>query len=160
MADFRGGTTAEHAFAEHEHRDLAPGIDRIHEAACAAGSVAPADLTRLVLGVIDWIQTVLRPHAAWEDAWLYPEIARRAGSPWATKLMTFEHDQILEIARKLEIDRESLRHERAHGAVVEVRGHLFALEAVLRAHIEREERFLLPVIDTAVGEVPGGRRSP
>ena len=79
-----------------------------------------------------------------EDAWLYPEIARRAGSPWATKLMTFEHDQIFEIGRKLEIDAELLEIGPTTTPWLRARGHLFALEAVLRAHIEREERFLDP----------------
>jgi hemerythrin-like domain-containing protein len=156
MAEFRGGTTAEHAFAEHEHFDLAPGIERLHAVARAVGSIAPADWLASVLGVIDWIETILRPHAAWEDAWLYPEIARRAGSPWATKLMTFEHQQILEIAQRLDIDREFLRGTPDRDEMVELRGRLFALEALLRAHIEREERFLLPLLDTTLDGVASG----
>jgi hemerythrin-like domain-containing protein len=150
MAEFRGGTTAEHAFAEHEHRDLAPGIDRIHSVARAVGSIAPSDWSSAVLDVIDWVETVLRPHAAWEDAWLYPEIAGRAGSPWATKLMTFEHQQILEVARKLEADRVLLRREPGRDEVLDMQGYLFALEALLRAHVEREERFLIPLLDAPV----------
>jgi len=150
MAEFRGGNTAEHAFAEHEHRDLAPGIDRIHAVARAVGSVAASDRSIAVLDVIDWVRTVLQPHAAWEDAWLYPEIARRAGSPWATKLMAFEHQQILEVTRKLEADRAVLRREAGKDEMVELQGHLFALEALLRAHIEREERFLIPLLETQV----------
>jgi hypothetical protein len=43
MADFPRGTTAEHAFAEHEHRDLAPGIDRIRDVARVLGSIASPD---------------------------------------------------------------------------------------------------------------------
>lgn len=160
MSDVRSGTTAEHAFEEHEHRDLAPGIDRLHAAACAVGGMTSARWIQQVLDVIDWVQTVLRPHAAWEDAWLYPEIARRAGSPWATKLMTFEHDQIFEIARKLEVDTELLRDEPDHDAITALRGHLFALEALLRAHIEREERFLIPVIESNLEHASEGRRSP
>jgi hemerythrin-like domain-containing protein len=159
MAEFRGGTTAEHAFAEHEHRDLAPGIERIHAVARAVGSSAPSDWSRAVLDVIDWVETVLRPHAAWEDAWLYPAIAGRAGSPWATKLMTFEHQQILEVARKLEADRVLLRPEPGRDEILDMQGHLFALEALLRAHIEREERFLVPLLETAVDETATRGRS-
>jgi hemerythrin-like domain-containing protein len=158
MAEFRGGTTAEYAFAEHEHRDLTPGIDRIHAVARAVGSIAPSDWSSAVLDVIDWVETVLRPHAAWEDAWLYPEIAGRAGSPWATKLMTFEHRQILELARKLEADRDLLGREPGRDERLEMQGYLFALEALLRAHIEREERFLIPLLETpADGTAAGGR---
>jgi hemerythrin-like domain-containing protein len=159
MAEFRGGTTAEHAFAEHEHRDLMPGINRIHAVARASGGLSGSDWSMSVLDVIDWVETVLQPHAAWEDAWLYPEIAGLAGTPWATKLMTFEHHQILEVARRLEADRDLLRGERTRDDRVELRGHLFALEALLRAHIEREERFLIPLLETASVGTEMSRRS-
>jgi hypothetical protein len=110
MTEFPRGTTAEHAFAEHEHQDLAPGIDRIHAVASAVGSIASADSSIAVFDVIDWVHRVLEPHAAWEDAWLYPDIDRRAGTP-------------------------PLR-----------------VEALLRAHIEREDGFLLQLLEEeAVG---------
>ena len=162
MAEYPRGTTAEHAFAEHEHRDLAHGIDRIHHVACVGGSIAAPDLSIAVLDVIDWVDTVLEPHVAWEDAWLYPEIDRRAGTPWATKFMTFEHQQILEVTRKLEADRELLHREPDRDQAVELCGYLFALEALLRAHIERENRFLIPLLEgtvdvaASVGAASGG----
>ena len=154
MDELRNGSTAEHAFAEHEHRDLRPGINRIHAAALAIPSAASIDCSGSVQAVIGWVEGVLKPHAAWEDAWLYPEIDGLAGTPWATKLMAFEHRQILEIARQLEIDREFLRDKpRREGSWPGLRGHLFALEALLRAHVEREERFLIPLLETAAAEV-------
>lgn len=155
MAEFPHGTTAEHAFAEHEHRELTPGIDRIHDVAHVVGTIPDPDLSIALLDVLDWIDTVLEPHAAREDAWLYPEIDGRAGTPWATKLIRFEHHQILEAARKLEADREFLHHEPSHERAVELRGHLFALEALLRAHIEREDRFLIPLLETTADEAAG-----
>jgi hemerythrin-like domain-containing protein len=159
MAESRDGMTAEHAFAEHEHRDLAPGLDRIHTIARAVGGLTSVDWSGAVLDVLDWVERVLRPHAAWEDAWLYPEIASRAGSPLATKVMTFEHQQILEIVRKVELYRERTGGEQLiRGEMVELAGALFVLEGLLRAHIEREERFLIPLLETAVGETaPRGR---
>jgi iron-sulfur cluster repair protein YtfE (RIC family) len=147
VAEFPGGMTAEHAFAEHEHRELARGIDRIHEVAGCVGTVAGPDLSIALLDVLDWVEVVLEPHAAWEDAWLYPEIDRRAGTAWATRLMTFEHRQIREIGRRLEADRELLDGEPGRERALELVAHLFALEALLRAHIEREERFLMPILD-------------
>lgn len=147
MAEFLHGAAAEYAFAEHEHRELAPGIHRIHDVACAVGTLAAPDLSMALLDVLDWIETVLDPHAAWEDAWLYPVIDRRVGTPWATRLMRFEHHQIREAAAKVAADGERLRHEPSRDEAVELRAHLFALEAILRAHVEREERFLIPLLD-------------
>lgn len=157
MAEFPRNTMAEHAFAEHEHRELAPGIDRLHDVARVVGSIATPDLSIAVLDVIDWIKRVLEPHAAWEDAELYPQINRRAGTQWATKLMAFEHHQIREIARKLEADHRLLRPGFDHDQAVELRGHLFALEALIRAHIEREERFLIPLLEGETARRPLSR---
>lgn len=156
MTEFPRGTSAEFIFAQHEHRDLAPGIDRIHTVAGGVGSTTSATLSLELLDVVDWVESVLEPHAAWEDTWLYPEIDRRAGTPWATKLMAFEHRQIRAIATQLHADRELLRKGPSHQGAVELRGHLFGLEALLRAHIEREERFLMPLLEGAVGGAAGG----
>ena len=132
MAGSPCGMTAEYAFAKHEHRELAPGIERIHVVARVVGSIAAPDLSIILLDVLDWIETVLEPHAAWEDAELYPRINRRVGTPWATKLLTFEHRQMREVATKLEADRELLHGELNHDQAIELRGPRFALEALRR----------------------------
>jgi len=155
MAEYPPGVIAERAFEEREHRELVPGIDRIHCVAGAVGTITAPDLCLALLDVVDWIDEVLAPHAAWEDAWLYPEFDRRAGTAWATSLMSYEHHQILELGRKVVDDRERLRTDPSRAEQGELRGHLFALEAVLRAHIEREQRFLIPLLrsDATVGAV-------
>jgi hemerythrin-like domain-containing protein len=144
--------TAERSFVDREHRDLRPGIDRIHEVARAVGTIAAPDLSLVLLDIVDWIDQVVEPHAAWEDAWLYPEFDKRAGTPWATKVMRFEHHQIRQAASRLESDREMLRHEPDHDQACELVGHLTALETLLRSHVEQEERFLIPLLDE-----PGSR---
>ncbi len=112
---------AERSFVEHEHRDLRPGIDRIHDVARAVGTMAAPDLSIVLLDVLDWVDRIVEPHAAWEDTWLYPEFDRRAGTPWATRLMRFEHHQIRTAASRLETDRETLRHEPNHDQACEAR---------------------------------------
>jgi hemerythrin-like domain-containing protein len=149
MTEFPRGASAERTFAQHEHHDLAPGIERLHAVAGAVGSIRSADLSLALLDVMDWVESVLEPHAAWEDAWLYPAIDERTGTPWATKLMAFEHRQIRTIAAQLHADRDVLHKGPSHDGAVELRAHLFGLEALLRAHIEREERFLLPLLEDA-----------
>jgi hemerythrin-like domain-containing protein len=141
--------TAERSFVDHEHRDMRPGIERIHDVARAVGTIAAPDLSIVLLDVLDWVDTVVEPHVAWEDAWLYPEIDRRAGTPWATKTMRFEHHQIRVAASRLEVDRETLQHQPDHEQVCELVRHLSALETLMRSHVEREERFLLPLLEEA-----------
>ena len=150
MTGFAHSYTAERSFVDHEHRDLRPGIERIHEVARAVGTIAAPDLSIVLLDVLDWVDQVVEPHAAWEDGWLYPELDARAGTPWATKSARFEHHQIREAASRLEVDRELLRHEPNHDQACELVCHLTTLEALLRSHIEREERFLFPLLDDGI----------
>jgi hemerythrin-like domain-containing protein len=140
--------TAERTFVEHEHRELVPGLSKIHEVACSVGSIPAIDLSRALREVMAWVDGVLRPHTAWEEQWLYPELDRRAGTRWATRLFQFEHGQIRDMTSRLDDDHTRLFEFGHIGAdVASIRCHLFGLEALLRAHVEREERFLLPLLE-------------
>lgn len=145
MSEPRRDTLPEHDFVEHEHRELARGIDRIHEVGMLIGT--NEDLSIAALEVLHWVEAVLEPHAAWEDRWLYPEIDQRAGTPWATKLMSFEHVQIRDAVHALATARARFHDAPTKVGVIDVRARLFALEAILRAHMAREERFLIPLLD-------------
>jgi len=156
VTESRRDTLPEHDFASYEHRELGRGIDRIHEVGALRGT--NEELSVAALEVLHWIDTVLEPHAEWEDRWLYPEIARRAGTPWATKLMSFEHQQIRDAAHALASARAQLHDAPTNARVIDVRARLFAIEAILRAHLAREERFLIPLLDaesaSEVGAAP------
>ena len=144
MSDTRRGIP-EHDFASHEHAEMRRGIEGITEAARL--QVSNDELTMAALEILHWVDNVLEPHAQWEDLWLYPEIDERAGTRWATKLMTYEHRQIRDAAHAVAGARLGLREHGSTAAVIELRGRLFALDAVLRAHMAREERFLIPLLD-------------
>lgn len=137
MATNAGQAQAVWAFTEHEHRDLVRGINRIHDVACEIGHRATPEWSSEVLELLTWIDRSLQPHIAWEEAWLYPEIDERTGTPWATRAARFDHRQVRAMAARLRQDHESLRRHDAPDLEAEVRCHLFSLEALLRAHIER-----------------------
>jgi iron-sulfur cluster repair protein YtfE (RIC family) len=147
MTTKAGGTTAVWAFAEHEHRDLVRGINRIHDVACEIGRRATPEWSADMLEVLDWLDRSLEPHIAWEESWLYPEIDARTGTPWATRSARFDHRQVRAMAARLRLDHEAFSIHDALDQEAETRCHLFSLEALLRAHIEREERFLIPLLD-------------
>jgi hemerythrin-like domain-containing protein len=159
MATSAMGAQAQWAFAEHEHRDLVRGLNRLHDIAGEIGHRPPAELSVHVLGILDWLDFVLRPHIAWEDTWLFPEIDARAGTPWATRAARLDHQQIREMAARLVADRPLLTERPSPEQRAEIRSHLFGLEALVRAHIEREERYLLPLLaeDRAPGQPPPDR---
>jgi len=137
----------EQSYAQHEHLELKPGLQHIHRLATRIGSLEPRDLAFELLELGAWAATALESHIAWEEADLYHEIDRVAGTPWATRLMRFEHRQIRAYIKRLETDRETVLHEVTHDELVELRGRLFGLEALLRAHVEREELYLIPLLD-------------
>src|SRR5512143_3141054 len=146
MADMAGAPGAVWAFSEHEHRELVRGIGRIHDIACEIGGWLTPEQSVGVLGILDWLDRELEPHIAWEESWLYPEIDARTGTPWATRAARFDHGQIRELANKLRADKHYLQQDRVGDRLPEMRCHLFALEALVRAHIDREERFLMPLL--------------
>jgi len=136
-------------FAEREHLDLVRGLNRIHEVAGSICTSPTPDASAEILEVLHWIDQLLRPHLAWEDRWLYPEIDRRLATPWATRAARFDHAQLRSYVERLRFDRVGLTAD-LHGTRETLRADLFALEALLRAHIEREEQFLLPLLDEPV----------
>jgi hypothetical protein len=137
------------SFEQHEHRDLAWGLARIHEAAAMAGTGSHVELRRAIREIVGWASTSLEPHMAWEETWLYPQIELVTRTPWSTSAARFDHGQIATLVARLRLDEADAAHTVTPAAAAELRCHLFALEALLRAHIEREERLLLPVLDEA-----------
>lgn len=143
----QGAAQASQAFTEHQHRELKRGIDHIHDVACGIeGWVAP-DLAIKVRDLLRWLDRELEPHVAWEDTFLYPEIDARTGSPWATRAARFDHWQVREAAARVRADEDLLLRGGAPELLSDLRCHLFGLELLIRAHIEREERFLIPLLD-------------
>jgi hemerythrin-like domain-containing protein len=138
----------ERAFAEHEHRDLVRGINHLHEVACGIGQSATPELSDHVLVALRWFDESLEPHVAWEESWLYPEIDERCGTPWATRAARFDHQQIRDLVGRVRQDRQALTLGARPDRHDQLRCHLFGLEALLRAHLEREERFLMPLLET------------
>jgi hemerythrin-like domain-containing protein len=134
------------AFAEHEHRDLGRGLDRVHDLACGIPDWVEPELSTHLLGVLEWFDHVLSPHAKWEESWLYPQIERRPGATWAALTARFDHSQIRQMADRIREDHQRLLEGDGRAVLPELRCHLFGLEALLRSHIEREERYLIPLL--------------
>jgi hypothetical protein len=134
------------AFSEHEHQDLARGIDQIHDTACSIGLVPTGETLQSIGNVLRWTATLLEPHLAWEEAWLYPRIDQLTGTSWSTRSARFDHRQVREMIELLRGEERLASHGLTPGIAADLRCRLFSLEAVVRTHIEREERLLQPVL--------------
>ena len=140
------GTQPVWAFTEHEHRDLARGLNRIHEVGCEIGNSTKPELSAHLIDVLAWLERTLEPHVAWEETWLYPEIESRTGTAWSTRAARYDHRQIRDVVSLLREDRLRLILRGGVEAQAQIRCRLFGLEALLRSHIEREERLLIPIL--------------
>ena len=140
------------AFGEHEHRDLARGLDRIHAAGCTIGKGLKVDDGRAIRDVLRWSEDTLQPHIDWEESWLYPQIDGLTRTTWATRAARFDHTQISGLAHRLRRDAELAGDGLTPTSVDEARAHLFAYEALLRTHIDREEHLILPVLADAAAD--------
>jgi iron-sulfur cluster repair protein YtfE (RIC family) len=135
------------SFVDHEHEELAAGINRIHEVACELPGLAAGERSTSVSSVLRWVHETLQPHMAWEERWLFPTIDDRAQTRWATRLVRFDHRQITNQAERLRTHGSHLEGGPSGEAIAEVRCDLLGLEALLRANLEREEAFLLPLLE-------------
>jgi hemerythrin-like domain-containing protein len=148
MVDLDTLTEAEHSFIHHEHGELSSGIERLGRLAARVGKLRGVDLADEVLVVLRWLEDVLMPHAAWEDLVVYDRIDEIAGTAWATTLMRFEHAQIRRHIDLLAGDYRRVHAEQTAERLDELRARLYGLEALLRAHLEREDAVLLPLLDS------------
>jgi iron-sulfur cluster repair protein YtfE (RIC family) len=139
-------TAGESRFEAQEHRDLALGLTHIEEIIGRAPELGSEGLWARLHDTLRWLDREVRPHMAWEDRWLYPQLDEIAETPWATKSARMEHRQIEKMIATLETDSERwLGHATPH-TCAEVVQHLSAIRAVLAGHVEREERLLLPLL--------------
>ena len=147
-----GGRAMIRAFVDHEHHELAGGIDRIHDVACELPALSTPAMATRIDRVLRWVDETLQPHMAWEESSLYSTIDDRAQTRWATRLVRFDHRQIRQQADRLRAHRTGLQHGPSADTIVDLRCDLFALEALLRANLEREETFLLPLLEREAEE--------
>ncbi|MFL5726776.1 MAG: hemerythrin domain-containing protein [Chloroflexota bacterium] len=147
-----GGPVMVRAFVNHEHGELASGMDGIHELARALQSLSSGEAAVRVGEILRWVEATLKPHLAWEEHWLFPQLDALAGSPWATRAIRYDHRQIARKAELLGRDRIDLGHSPSSRAATELRSDLDALETLLRANVEREEQLLLPILDAEAGD--------
>ena len=132
---------------DQEHRTLRVGISNLQEAIGRAHGMSRTDAIDRVVRTLAWLRRDVLPHAAWEEAWLYPNLDAAAGTPWATQALRFQHEQIREVAAALE--REFATAEIRWGAeeAFQLVVALTRVEALLSAHLAQEQWFVGPLLE-------------
>jgi hemerythrin-like domain-containing protein len=141
-------------FYEDEHRRIRSGLAALQQTVAEADRLGRLDAIERLTRLVIWLRRDLLPHAAWEEAWLYPRLDREAGSPWTTRALRLEHQQIRELASRLDREFDELNEHWNQRIVVEFVASLARLEAVITSHLAQEERFVVPLLDEPIHEVP------
>jgi hemerythrin-like domain-containing protein len=136
-------------FLEDEHTRIGHGLAMLHESITSAHHLDRLEAVERITRVLIWLRRDLLPHAAWEEAWLYPKIDLEAGSPWATRALHFEHQQIRELAELLEIQFDRVHERWGNEVAFGLVASLARLEALITAHVSQEDRFVLPILNGA-----------
>jgi len=135
-------------FVQEEHQRLRAGLAGLEQTIDDAHRLSRPELSDRIHRILQWVRRDVLPHAAWEDAWLYPQLDRGAGTPWATRVLRFEHAQINECAGHLEDAAQALRERWSMELAFRVVSCISRLDALVSAHVAQEERFIQPLLDT------------
>jgi len=142
-----GPNAIEERIVEREHQAVRAGLAIVRSAIDDAHRLTRSELADRVARTTSWLHREVLPHAAWEEAWLYPHADQAAGSPWATRGLRFQHEQIRELATALE-QASVVAHERWTPEVVfGLVAALARLDAMLSAHLALEELSALPMLE-------------
>lgn len=132
---------------EQEHRRVRDGLVHLQDTIAGAHAFSRVEAIDGVVRTLGWLRRDLLPHAAWEEAWLYPHLDAVAQTPWATRALRLEHEQIREVAAQLErefvVAEARWSTEEAYRLVVA----LTRLESLVTAHLAQEQWFVRPLLD-------------
>jgi hypothetical protein len=132
---------------EQEHHRIHEGLSKLEDAIGRAHLLTRSTAIDSVVGTLTWLRRDVMPHAAWEEAWLYPRLDALAETPWATRAMRFEHEQIRELATLLERDflaaEARWTNEQAFRLVVA----MTRLATLISAHLAQEQWFIGPLLE-------------
>lgn len=130
------------------HDELMPWLQNLLFAADRVGD-APLDQTReLVDEVFEFLEVHLIPHAAAEDAVLYPAVERFLGAPGSMATLSRDHVEVVRLTSELGRLRDHLAVVRpGHIQEQDLRRVLYGLYALVRVHFAKEEEILVPILE-------------
>jgi hemerythrin-like domain-containing protein len=137
-AHAHGGGRVTEPFRQ-EHAKLRTHLEHVDALVASIATAAPGARRDAQQKVVGFLTEHILPHAAWEEAVLYPAVDRRAsqGEPF-TATMRFEHTVVHRWTEELRATTgDPVRFVHKADRVL----------GLITAHFEAEEQVLLPVLD-------------
>jgi hemerythrin-like domain-containing protein len=127
-----------------EHLDLKRHLNHLRGALEELAAQEPAEQRDAMAGFVGFFEKHVLPHAAWEEAQLYPLADRLVGGTQPfTAAMRYEHHLVGRWLDALRRERDKLDA----AAFARRGGELLGL---VGAHFETEEEVLLPLLDQSM----------
>ncbi|HLX34817.1 MAG TPA: hemerythrin domain-containing protein [Candidatus Limnocylindrales bacterium] len=152
MAALLSPDRIEGRFLEDEHRRIRLGLEALEESILELHRMTRTEVVERITRSLIWLRRDLLPHAAWEEAWIYPRLDLQTGSPWTTRALRIEHQQIRELAGLLETQFDEVHERWSNKVAFNVVAALARLDALITSHFVKEERFVLPLLDSQAQE--------
>ena len=147
MTTMLGPNAVEERIVEREHQTIRAGLALLRGTIEDAHRLTRSEMTDRVARATAWLHREVLPHAAWEEAWLYPHADQATGTPWTTRGLRFQHEQIRELATALEhasvLAHTQWTSEVAYGLVAA----MARLDSLISAHLALEELSALPLLE-------------
>ena len=147
MGSLTAATSVDERILEREHESLRIGLSTLEGAIEDAHRLTRPELAERVARSTAWIHREFLPHAAWEEARLYTRLDHETGSPWTTRGLRVQHEQIRELASALET-ASIVAHQRWTSEVeFALVAAMARLDALLSAHLAQEELIALSLLE-------------
>jgi iron-sulfur cluster repair protein YtfE (RIC family) len=131
-----------------EHRDLLPHLLALDSAATDAARWDRDAAVAALADIVGFLRGHLVPHAAAEEAVLYPAIEDAMTAPGATATMRADHVEIVARIDRLADTASAIEQRWPDAELARDLAHqLVGLSAILQLHFRKEEDVLLPVLD-------------
>lgn len=138
---------------EAEHPEIRAVAEELRIAADGLSTTSRADGLGRVRRLHEALVDVVLPHEASEDAELYPAIDRVLGGSNPTGPMSREHVEITRLVRRLGQFLDDVDQHLDDEDMVELRGLLYGLHAILALHTAQEDESYLSLNEPSAGVI-------
>lgn len=134
-----------------EHAILREHLDHMRSVADDAQYAVPLTLRHRLDAVLSFLHHDLVSHIQTEEEVVYPALDRVADADWSSQAMRLDHEAITAMLGQLDGAIVDIRRVRW---LDEIQRLLFVLEAVIRLHLDKQERLAAPLL----GQLDSGAR--
>jgi iron-sulfur cluster repair protein YtfE (RIC family) len=131
-----------------EHALIRRHLTHMRRVADDAQHEVPLTLRNRLDAVLSFLHNDLAAHMRIEEDVLYPALDRSATAHWSSQAMRFDHEAILRLLDQIDHAVTDPKHTKE-----DLQRLLFVTEAVIRLHVDKEERLVMPLLNRLESDV-------